>query len=115
MLLVSNRRDVIERQRMNPARQVLQLDIEISSVSNETAKCLSTFQSHSDQLIARSNLGVRLQQRFTNLVDGHFPSYIREIRAKRTSHAESHMAGTALPLAEKQLLSGRAIARHGGF
>ncbi len=62
---------------MKATRQILQLDVKIGSVSGEAAKRLPIPYMHGDKLITLSNLRVRVQQRFSNLVHRQLLSHIR--------------------------------------
>jgi hypothetical protein len=63
--------------RVNGALDVLHLNIEVGAMAREAADRTAIAKFDRDQLIARRNVFVRVQERFLDFDGGHFPGDVR--------------------------------------
>src|SRR5205823_2561024 len=97
---------VIERHRVERARQILDRQVETGAAARESTQRSTIAQAYRNHAITGSDPRVRILQRLTNLIHSELEPDIREIGSDGRTFALHQMAGHALSLPEEKLLAG---------
>ena len=113
--LFGDGRDVIERQRVKRACQILDGQVETAAASREAAQHSTVALANRNHAITGSDPRVGIQQRVSNFVHGQRQRDIREIGSDRRALTLREMARHALPLPDKKLAASGGITGNAGF
>ena len=107
--------DVIERQRMKRARQILDSNVKTAPASRKATQRSTVAPSNRNHTIAGSNARVGSQQRVPDFIHAQHQGDIRKIGPDRRALALRRVARDALPFAGKKLTAGGRVTGHVGL